>query len=200
MLYPDSYPSLERILSRRMILDVELLSEDVATKYYDTLMLHITYVQEAGAKLGVHKFQLEEHDLSKFTLSEFNAYARHFHGGGAPDQFALAWLHHLHFNQHHWEHWMFPNGWTPKNSNVIAGMIEMPERFVLEMIADWTGSSKTYTGSEDMTDWLIANLSRISVHPKTGVFLREKLSELGYADVIHQYPLKSEVLLASHNL
>lgn len=56
MLYPDSYPSLERILSRRMILDVELLSEDVATKYYDTLMLHITYVQEAGAKLGVHKF------------------------------------------------------------------------------------------------------------------------------------------------
>lgn len=199
MLYPEHYPNLEYMLAHRTIFGVELLPEDVLTRFYDTLILHISCVQEAGVKLGVFKEQLEEHDLSKFTLTEFSAYARHFQGGGAPDEFALAWLNHLHSNKHHWQYWMFPDGFSPKGSQVEAGVMPMPEHFALEMIADWIGASKAYTDSENMSDWLWKNISRISLHSTTAKFVRETLRDLGYDDVLAMN-FRSEVLLASHNI
>jgi len=64
------------------------------------------------------------------------------------------------------------------------GILEMPEEYALEMIADWMGASKTYTGSWDLTAWLKTNMPRISVHSKTAQYLREVLHWLGYDDVI----------------
>jgi len=149
-----------------------------------SLNAHIAYVREAGEDIGVHQDQLKIHDNSKWSDAEFYAYAKHFHGGGAPDLFASAWLHHIHLNPHHWQHWIYPDGYTPKGSNVENGIVQMPNIYALEMIADWMGASRAYTGSWDMKDWLWEHMPKIAVHSKTADFLRAQLDNLGYADIV----------------
>lgn len=157
----------------------------VARAFAESLFDHIRFVQEAALKLGLPESQIIDHDASKFTAHEFPGYAMHFKGGGAPDAFASAWLHHLHANPHHWQHYIFPDGFTPKGSQVENGCLEMPYHFAREMIADWMGASMAYTGSWDMMDWLHKNMPKIRVHSKTAEFLREELDALSYADVVY---------------
>lgn len=153
--------------------------------FLHSLVAHVVYVREAGRRIGVSEHQLAEHDLSKFSIPELPHYARNFFGDKAdPDGFAGAWLHHIHQNEHHWQHWIFPDGFAPKGSAVENGVVEMPERYALEMIADWQGASKAYTGSDDMSDWLSKNIAKIRVHSKTAVYLRGVLDGIGYADIV----------------
>lgn len=156
----------------------------VAEAYIESLREHITYVQEAGRKIGVFPSLLEVHDQSKWSIFEFPGYAQHFKGGGDPDGFAAAWLHHIHYNPHHWQHWIFPDGYTPKGSKVEGGVVEMTGIYVLEMVADWMGAGRAYTGSWDMADWLSENMPRIKVHSATAKYLVSILRGLGYADVV----------------
>jgi len=169
-----------------------LLNEKQVEEYANSLNRHIINVTEAGKTIGVPQEQLVIHDQSKWSEEEFPYYARKFFGGEAPinaeripNDFAAAWLHHMNHNQHHWQYWIFPDGFTPKGSDVEAGVIEMPRRFALEMVADWMGSSKTYTGSWDMQSWLWENMPHIRVHSRTAEYLREVLDVLGYADTIY---------------
>lgn len=199
MLYPDKYKDLDYCLTMNYYRSEDALPEDVLEAFYNTLIIHISCVQEAGQTLGLPEYQLAVHDITKFTGDEFFAYAMHFQGGGAPDEFALAWLHHIHHNPHHWQYWMFADGYSPKGSQVEAGTIEMPQHFALEMVADWIGASKAYTGSDDMSDWLWKNIPRISLHSKTAEFVRATLRGLGYDDML-ALNFRSEVLLAAHNL
>ena len=164
----------------------------VAEAYAESLRDHIRYVREAGEKIGVLPEQLAKHDLSKWSVAEFRGYAMHFKGGGAPDEFATAWLHHIHANPHHWQHFLFPDGYTPKGSGVENGAVEMPKHYALEMVADWMGAGKAYTGDWDMTDWLQKNIPRIRVHSKTAKYLREVLDGLGYADVIYSWSFEND--------
>lgn len=183
--YPMGIPNFKALVD-------EGFDPEVLQKHQDSLMRHIEAVHEAGEMLGVPKEQLEVHDLSKFSYEEFAPYARHFHGGGAPQAFARAWLHHIHHNPHHWDHWVFPDNYTPRDSFVERGAVEMPGRFVLEMIADWIGSSVVYTGSDNMTQWLKQNFPRIRVHTHTASLLRKKLDEIGY-DFVYDLRLKHEL-------
>jgi hypothetical protein len=150
------------------------------TKYFESLRNHIAYTQEAGRQLGVPEQQLLVHDASKLDPIEWCAYASQFQGSGASRKFARAWLHHIQHNPHHWQHWMFPDGYTIKDSDVVNGILPMPNDYMLEMVADWMGSSMTYTGTWDMTDWLEKHLPRIRLHPNTWGDLREVLRNLGY--------------------
>lgn len=184
MLYPDKYKDLDYCRTMNYYRAENGLPEDVVTRFYDTLIDHITCVQEAGEKLGLPEYQLAVHDITKFTGTEFFAYAKHFQGGGAPDEFALAWLHHLHFNAHHPEHWQFPREPGIKNANIVCRCLPMPHRFVLEHIADLMGASKAYTGSDDMSDWLSKNMGKMYYHPDTAKVLREELSKIGYTDIV----------------
>lgn len=160
------------------------VDEAVADAYAKSLCEHILYVQMAGRKIGVPASQLEVHDESKWTLYEFPGYARHFKGDGDPDGFATAWLHHIHYNPHHWQHWIFPGGHTPKGSNVEGGVVEMPRCYVLEMVADWMGAEMAYGGSWNMTNWLSKHISKIKVHSATAEYLVSVLGALGYTDVV----------------
>lgn len=165
-----------------------------AESFLASLCEHITNVREAGEKIGVMDRQLQNHDLSKFSLEEFPHYARNFFGDKAdPDGFAGAWLNHIHQNPHHWQHWIFPDGFTPKGSTVENGCVEMPNHYALEMVADWMGASKTYTGSWDIMEWLYKNMPKIRVHSKTASHLRGILDSLGYADVVHVQRFAHEV-------
>lgn len=154
------------------------LKEDVARNYYNSLIAHIENVREAGRKLGVSNEQLMAHDLSKFGGQEFPAYANRFFGEPDEDRFMFAWLHHLHNNPHHWDHWVFPR---PKTQGIqFHGVLPMPDRFALEMVADWMGAGKSYQGSWDMTGWLKENLPNIMLHPITADYVKGVLLDLGY--------------------
>lgn len=127
--------------------------------FFESLHLHIRYVRQAGEIVGgIPGKLLLTHDASKFCTAEVTHYARQFHGDrGDPHGFAMAWLHHIHNNQHHWQHWVFPDGYEPEGSQSEGGAMPMPEVFVREMVADWMGASFAYTGSWDMSDWLNKN-------------------------------------------
>ncbi len=158
-------------------------------RFIESLHKHIAYVDEAGRTIGVPIGQLEIHDNSKWSNEEFYAYVKHFEGGGAPDEFARAWLHHLHLNPHHWQYHIFPERHTPKDSDVEQGVVQMPADYALEMVADWMGTEMYKTGSFDMTKWLIKNIPRIRVHSKTALVLCEVLKDLGYGNILKKFDI-----------
>lgn len=136
--------------------------------FLKSVMAHKYYVLKAGLKLGgIPLWRLIVHDWQKFTLSEFPAYAIQFFGSDeykldnypsafyCVDNFKLAWLHHENSAPHHWGYW------TQASS---GDKFDMPDTYIREMVADWMGASKTYTGSWDMTEWLKENLYDINQH------------------------------------
>lgn len=158
------------------------IPNDVGRKYEAYVDKHIEAVREAGARLGISFIQMYPHDSSKWSSEEFPAYAMYFYGGDKPkyaEEFAKAWLHHIHHNPHHWEHWIFPQEFTLPNSNTVDNCLEMPHDYILEMVADWQGASFCQTGSWDITDWLQKQYPRLRLHPKTNLALLEILSNIG---------------------
>jgi len=150
------------------------ITKSIADDYMESLMTHILYVREAGHQIGVPLSQILIHDRSKFDMEEFPYYARNFFGDKKdPVGFSQAWLHHIHNNPHHWNHWII-NNQAPQ---------EMPRHYALEMVADWMGAGKAYQNSWDMTDWLMQSKPTISLHPKTATYVDGILTSLGYRDL-----------------
>jgi hypothetical protein len=142
-----------------------------------SLRQHICAVRAAGKLLRIDRYQLAAHDLSKYEFAEFPHYARQFHGDKSdPVGFAVAWLHHQNFNPHHWEHYI-------SRSGRIRGALPMPEIFVREMVADWLGASRVYTGSWLIDEWCTKNVPKMQLHPHTLDRVGGILMELGYASV-----------------
>ncbi len=166
----------------------------IADAFFAVLQEHIACVAEAGRKLGLPAAQLRQHDQSKLTVAEFPYYARHFFGDkGDPDGYAGAWLHHIHHNPHHWQHWIFADGFTPLGSMVEQGVLPMPAQYATEMVADWLGASMAYSGSWDMTDWLVDNMARIRLHSRTAALVRSHLHDLGYPAAVVTLPFAKGV-------
>jgi hypothetical protein len=119
----------------------------------------------AGRKLRVPLWRLIIHDYSKFAPAEFVAYRNRFFDGRAgqedkkqdPNEFKLAWLHHIHRNPHHWEHWILRDN----------DPFEMPINFVREMVADWMGAGRAITGERDISSWYETAKEYQKLHPTT---------------------------------
>lgn len=157
---------------------------EVAENFINSLETHVMFVKEAGEMIGVPSNLLEAHDMSKWSEEEFPHYARHFYGDkGDPKGFTRAWLHHIHYNPHHWQYWRLSDDYSPPGADVDDGCIEMPERYVREMVADWMGASRAYTSSWDMSDWLRKNLCKVRVHRSTEKLLWNILIDIGYRDI-----------------
>jgi hypothetical protein len=121
--------------------------------YFKYVCKHKWFVFKAGRKLKVPLWRLIIHDWSKFSRAEWTPYANRFFGGRAgiedksldPDEFRRAWLHHIHRNPHHWDHWLFASG--------DKRILEMPDHFVREMVADWLAAGRAINGSWDIREW-----------------------------------------------
>lgn len=85
---------------------------------------------------------IENHDRSKYSKEEFNAYRKYFYPVSedekelAEKEFDEAWKHHYTWNMHHWD-WWYHSG--IENS--------MPFIFVIEMICDWMAMSYHFNNS-----------------------------------------------------
>lgn len=170
-----------------------LLYSDVdrttAVTYYDRLVRHIDSVQTFGMQMGdIDLGQLHRHDSSKWFPDEFVPYAKRFCSDLPEEvtaaQFAHAWMLHLHRNPHHWQHWMFPDGFSIDKSGLENGVLPMPHMYALEMIADWHGAGFAYNQSWDISEWLSKNMGKITLHSETAAFVRNRLSMLGYDSVV----------------
>lgn len=152
------------------------LTDAQVSNYAASLHAHIAAVHEAAEMLGVPREQYLMHDLSKWSMAEFPYYARKFYGDGKDaDGFKRAWLHHLHHNPHHWQHWILTN------DDDGIDILEMPEHYALEMVADWIGASVAYTGSDDMTEWLTGRGEKLTLHDSTRSYVNGVLESLGYS-------------------
>lgn len=163
---------------------------EVINRYLVSLESHLHYVEQAAVMLGIPSEWVADHDKSKYDPIELHAYARNFYGDKSrPDDFAVAWLHHIHNNPHHWQYWIFPDGYS---FGTIKGIVPMPRRYYMEMIADWMGTSRAYTGSWDMSGWLERNMGNILLHPKTAEGVRRQLDEMGYGAIVNRLSFKNE--------
>ena len=159
------------------------LPKDVRIAYTQSLVLHIQSVYYAGKLLGLPGRQLRLHDESKWSKLEFEAYALWYHGEKDPRKYAYAWNHHVHNNSHHWQHWLFADGFTLDGAGMQGNRLEMPEHYALEMIADWMGAEMAYNNTWIMTKWLNDNFgwsklhdNRVQLHDSTWNFVANVLS------------------------
>jgi uncharacterized protein DUF5662 len=153
---------------------------------------HKRFVYQAGRRLGVARWQLVLHDLSKFRPSEFVPYGRFFYAAPgatwrkavpqphATPEMREAWLRHIQRNAHHWQHWVLIKGGSVvsrlggASQGVKADIVEalpMPERYVREMLADWMGVARAYHGaypeSIETWAWWQQNRDQLVLHDET---------------------------------
>lgn len=94
-------------------------------------------------------------------------------------RFAHAWLHHQNTNKHHWEYWIPRTSHFNTDPKMRGGNpIPMPTLYMREMVGDWLGAGRAYTGVWDMEDWLSKNIGKIQLHDKTGDDLQDMLESM----------------------
>lgn len=78
-----------------------------------------------------------EHDVSKYSQEEYDAYDKYFYGNNKSfkvvEDFNFAWLHHIHTNPHHWQHWVLINDDPEEGTKTL----DMPVNYIIEMVCDW---------------------------------------------------------------
>ena len=125
-------------------------------QYKDYLSNHIGNVQavwyellrpEVESDMSLVQLQaidnlINEHDRSKYSNEEWVGYLDNFY----PDEehpkdqsdidlgFKYAWLHHQHFNPHHWQYWAL----LEDEGKGRVEAVDMPIEHVLCMLADWS--------------------------------------------------------------
>lgn len=136
---------------------------------------HKFWVGVYAHQLNVSWWRIIKHDISKFGLIEFRAYANNFFKANPSlrdkVRFERVWIHHYIVNDHHWEHWL---------SNGIPQ--EMPEPCVREMVADWLGASRVYGGQAVQSigtwSWWQSNKDRIKLHEHTQKLVASVMLEI----------------------
>lgn len=107
------------------------------------------------------------HDQSKRSEEEYDAYDQYFYGNNKSyavvQNFDLAWLHHIHVNPHHWQHWVLIND-DPKDGTVA---LDMPYEVIVEMICDWWAFSWAKGDLTEIFTWYEDHKERMILSDKT---------------------------------
>ncbi len=118
-------------------------------------------------------FQGFIHDLSKFSYEEFISGVKYYQANRSPNElerrmngFSAAWLHHKGRNKHHFEYWL---DYSPITKQLEP--IEMPKKYLIEMVCDRMGASKIYLKKEyndgSPLGYLLRSKDRIIIHEQT---------------------------------
>ena len=111
---------------------------------------------------------LLQHDASKTSKEEYDAYDAYFYGNASyavKEEFNKAWLHHIHNNPHHWQHWILFEDDPSSGEPYIC--LEMPYKFVIEMICDWWSFSLREDNPDEIFKWYDNHKETMKLHPKT---------------------------------
>lgn len=155
--------------------------------YLKYMLRHKWYVYQECRKLGLSRWAGIIHDLSRFTPTEWSAFAGFFYGdwksgteyrgeSEAPPKlkraYDYAWNHHMKANKHHWQYWlmMFDEG------KVMS--LPIPDRYRREMLADWNGAARSIPGGLPTREWYAKNRHLIVLHPETRTWVDDQLNYL----------------------
>lgn len=122
----------------------------------------------ASWTVGAVARNIKNHDESKYSKEEYNAYDGWFYSEKRDrkcfeENFNRAWLHHIHNNPHHWQHWILVN--DDAELGTIA--LEMPMEYVVEMICDWWSFSWEIGNLYEIFSWYENNKEYIILHDNT---------------------------------
>lgn len=112
------------------------------------------------------------HDDTKWWDSEYNAYDAYFYNERTEEvetAFEYAWLHHIHNNPHHWQHWLL------YDDDGKMKALEMPKPYAIEMIADWWSFSWQLGDKTEILRWYDENKDKMLLHPNTRTFVEKIL-------------------------
>lgn len=145
-------------------------------KYLFYVLKHKYYVFKYGLKFKVPIINLIIHDWDKFLPSMIVSYTNYFynkenkkgylHQPMDNDQFDLSWLQHIHYNKHHWQHWIL------QNDTDGLKVLKMPEVDCLEMIADWYGAAEAQDNPY-VKGWYLKHYQDIKLHTETRNFVNQ---------------------------
>lgn len=114
------------------------------------------------------------HDQTKYSEAEYKPYDDYFYGNKSAkvvEAFNYAWLHHIHYNPHHWQYWVLQHDDEPEEA------LEMPERYVYEMIADWWSFSLKSGNLQEIFDWYEKHKG-MKLHEKTRKLVEDTLQKI----------------------
>ena len=144
---------------------------------------------------------VQAHDASKNSPEEYEAYDNYFYSEKKTKEieeaFDYAWLHHIHYNPHHWQYWILKeDDSVVSENNMTVKCLDIPDNYLLEMIADWWSFSwKQYLTSHDRNDlyevfiWYEEHTDCILMHKNA----KQKVEDL--LDVIHDILDNSNTLI-----
>lgn len=146
-----------------------------------TVNHHRRLVRKHCFRVGLY-WQGLTHDLSKYSPTEFLPGAKYYQGYRSPINqereelgVSKAWLHHKGRNKHHLEYWI---DYSTKPGEGMIGM-EMPARYVAEMVCDRMAASKTYLKENYHNgapyEYFMSSKEHYMVHPKTKALLEKIL-------------------------
>jgi hypothetical protein len=155
----------------------------MSKEYTNYIIEHCENVRKAYDWLVDHKIIKNEflmyivhHDLSKWQDEEYKAYDKYFYGGkrgrDVEEAFNFAWLHHIHNNPHHWQHWVLINDEDGTQA------LEMPEGYVVEMICDWWAFSHKSGNLKEIFDWYKDHKLNMIMHRNTKVAVEALLDKI----------------------
>lgn len=128
---------------------------------------HKWFVFKASRVTGMSIWRALVHDMSKFLPDEWFPYSCTFYKSDGSkqyvetDDFNMAWLKHQHRNKHHWQYWVltFDDGGSSP--------VEMPLKYIREMVADWIGAGLAITGRCEVEEWYGKNKDKMALTPRT---------------------------------
>ncbi len=146
-------------------------------RHFITITKHRILVCKGCFKIGLY-YQGLTHDLSKYSPDEFLVGVKYYQGTRSPNNaereavgYSSAWLHHKGRNKHHYEYWIDYNtrGEIPGEDILIP--VEMPDRYLAEMVMDRIAASKVYKGKEykdsDSLEYFLGGIETVPMHPET---------------------------------
>lgn len=85
-----------------------------------------------------------------------------------------AWLHHIHENPHHWQYWVLVN--DDPEEGAIA--LDIPYKYVIEMICDWWSFSWKTGNLYEIFDWYDAHKNHMILSEYTRELVEEILEKI----------------------
>lgn len=118
-----------------------------------------------------------KHDASKSDPEEYDAYDNYFYGNKSfenTQKFNLAWLHHIHVNPHHWQHWVLIND-DPEEGTIC---LDMPYNYIIEMICDWWSFSFKTDNLSEIFNWYDKHKAHILLSDDTREIVEDILGKI----------------------
>ena len=147
--------------------------------YLKYIIKHKWYVFVECCRLGIPWLGII-HDWSRFTPREFIAHMHHFHNpdgslrsdlDDSDERWHLGWLFHQRRNKHHWQWWV---SWGKTGG---ARIVEMPDKYRREMLADWSGAA--IVQGRNLKSWYKEYRDTIQLHPLTRKWIESQMAEMG---------------------